>query len=108
MIGFLHIGIANATKCPEFELSPAESNNLASATAKVLEQFDMKPDPRITAVVGLITTAGTIYVPRYYLIQMRKEKERAEKRASAPAPIPPISNGQDNTGIDPSAYNLGG
>jgi len=102
MIGFFHIGVANMAKCPELELSDSESKNLAAATAKVLEQFDMKPDPRITAVVGLITTAGTVYVPRYYLITKRREKERENRRATAPEPA--IAQ----PAFDNSAYNLGG
>lgn len=80
MIGFVHIGIAAVSKCPEIALDDSESKALAGATAKVMEQFDMTPDPRITAVVGLLTTAGTIYVPRYYLITTRLKKERKEKK----------------------------
>lgn len=83
-IGILHLGIASLTKNPELELEDAESRALALATQNVLEQFATEIDPRVTAVVGLVTTAGSIYGPRAFLIRERK-------RNAKPAPIiPPI------------------
>lgn len=54
---------------------------LANATANVLEQFDLKPDPKIQAVIGLVMAAGTVYGPRVYMIQARKAQEKREKAA---------------------------
>lgn len=112
MIGFVHIGIANVAKCPEMLLAPQECQALAMATANVMEQFDIRPDPKVTAIVGLLTTAGTIYLPRTYLIQKRRAEERTNKKRNKPptneqqfTDIP--VNGTGN-GIDPSAFDLGG
>jgi hypothetical protein len=79
MLGFVHLGLAGVTRCPEFaDISEAENKALASATANVLEVFDIRPDPRIEAVVGLCVTASTIYGPRVYLAYNRKKKADKE------------------------------
>lgn len=80
MIGVLHLGIAAATKTPELALKEEESKNLAAATARVLEEFDIRPDPKIEAIVGLIIAGSSIYGPRAYFIMERKKKEAAERR----------------------------
>lgn len=69
----LHSGIAAIAKAPEFEIDKEESDLLANATANVLDQFDLKPDPRAEAIVGLIVAASTIYGPRVYLMRQRKQ-----------------------------------
>lgn len=102
ILGFVHVGLAVVSKCPELELDKSESDALANATANVLAQFDVEPDPRVTAIFGLLTVCGTIYGPRYYLISKRKEKEREEKTETIA--VNPNANSQ----FDPGAYNLGG
>lgn len=76
----LHIGIASATRTPEMALQDDEAKSLAGATAEVLQQFDIRPDPRIEAVVGLCIVAGGIYAPRIYMIRERHKEEAAAKR----------------------------
>lgn len=75
----LHIGIASATKTPEMVLEEDEAKSLAGATSDVLRQFDIRPDPKIEALIGLAIVAGGIYGPRVYLIRERhkEEKEKA-------------------------------
>ena len=80
MLGVLHLGIAAATKTPELALKDDEAKNLAVATARVLEEFDIRPDPKIEAIVGLIIAGSSIYGPRAYFIMERKKKEAAERR----------------------------
>lgn len=72
----VHIGLAAATKAPEMVLEESEADALAKSTANVLEQFDIRPDPKIEAVVGLLMTAGSIYGPRAWLIRERLKSER--------------------------------
>ena len=79
ILSIIHIGIATATKTPEMALDDDEAKNLAAATATVLQEFDIRPDPKIEAVVALVTAAGMIYGPRVYLITDRKKKEAASK-----------------------------
>jgi hypothetical protein len=79
MLGFVHLGIASALKTPEIKLEDDESKALAQATARVLEEFDWTPDPKVQAVVGLIMTAGSVYGPKVYFIRERKKAERAER-----------------------------
>lgn len=64
-------------------IDEAEGRMLAEASANVMEQFDLKPDPKTQAIIGLVMAAGTVYGPRAVIIQMRKAQERAEKRAGA-------------------------
>lgn len=78
MLAIIHIGLASATKTPELKLEDDEAEALAKSTAVVLQEFDIRPDPKIEAIVGLVTTAGMIYGPRIYLISERKKKERME------------------------------
>lgn len=79
MIGFAHLALASVSKCPELKLEENESHALANATTNVLREFDMTPDPKVVAIVGLITTASTIYGPRVYLISRRKAEEKEKK-----------------------------
>lgn len=76
ILAIVHLGIASASKTPELNLDQGEADSLAMATANVLEQFDIRPDPRIEAIVGLVTTAGIVYGPKIYLIRERKKEER--------------------------------
>ena len=76
MLAIVHIGLASATKTPELKLEDEEAEALAKSTAVVLEEFDIRPDPKIEAIIGLVTTAGMIYGPRVYLITERKKRER--------------------------------
>lgn len=82
IIGIVHLGLSSVSKCPELKLDASESEALAKATANVLAQFDVTPDPKVTAVVGLVTTAGTIYGPRAFLIRTRKAEEKESKKSS--------------------------
>lgn len=68
-----------------------EGKMLAAATANVMEEFDLKPDPKTQAIVGLVIAAGTVYGPRMVLIQMRRTQEQQEKRAGP--------NGEGTAGV---------
>lgn len=73
----VHMGLANLMQFKGMELEKAESDALASSIANVMEQFDFAPDPRFTAIAGLVTTGATIYGPRIYLYREdAKEKRR--------------------------------
>jgi len=104
MLGFIHIGIASISKCPEMALDDSEAQNLANATTNVLKEFDYIPDPKIVAISGLVSTAAIIYGPRYYLIKTRVSGEKKEKKAGF---VEPSNIGQFNP-TDPSNFNLGG
>jgi len=53
-----------------------EADALANAAANVLIEFDIQPNPKVQAIVGLVMTAGSIYGPRVYLIRERKKGEK--------------------------------
>lgn len=80
VILFAHTGLAVATRCPEFELDKEESDYLAKASANVLEQFDIAPDPKTQAIAGLIIALGTVYAPRYIMISARVKSEKKAKQ----------------------------
>lgn len=79
----VHAGIAGVTKMPELVIDDSEGRMLAAAAANVLEEFDLKPDPKTQAIVGLVIAGATVYGPRAVLIQMRRAQEKAEKQAGA-------------------------
>jgi uncharacterized PurR-regulated membrane protein YhhQ (DUF165 family) len=56
-----------------------EAEALANATANVLIEFDIQPNPKVQAIVGLVMTAGSIYGPRVYLIRERKKAQQNER-----------------------------
>jgi hypothetical protein len=76
MLGYVHLGIAGATKSPELILTDDETKSLATATANVLQEFDIRPSPKAEAIVGLVITAGGIYGPRAYFIRERIKNNR--------------------------------
>lgn len=82
----LNMGIAFVTKFPDWNLTDSEAKQMASATEKVMEQFDYVPDPKVAAVLGLVTTTGMIYGPRVYLYRKHiatKQTERRQMREAA-------------------------
>lgn len=83
----VHLGLANITNTPELVIDADESKLLANATANLLEQFDLKPDPKIQALIGLVMAAGTVYGPRAFMIRQRKLQEAKEKKDSGTAGV---------------------
>lgn len=77
----LHTGIAAISGTPELVIDEEEGRLLASASANVMEEFDLKPDPKTQAIIGLVIAAGTVYAPRMVLIQMRRAQEKEERAA---------------------------
>jgi hypothetical protein len=75
----LHAGISTATKTPEIAIDSDDANTLAKATANVLAEFDITPDPKVAAIVGLVVAAGTVYGPMAVSIRMRKDAERKQR-----------------------------
>lgn len=67
----IHIGLAEMTKTPELSLQQPESDALANSIANLLSEFDITPDPKVQAVIGLLMIGGMIYGPRMYLIRER-------------------------------------
>jgi len=78
MLGYLHMGVAAATKTPELVLTEDETKALSNATANVLSEFDIRPSPKAEAIVGLVVTAGGIYGPRAYFIRERVRNGRRD------------------------------
>lgn len=83
MLVIAHTGLASVTKVHELAIDEGEGRSLAMSLANVLDQYDITPDPKVTAMVGLIFTAGTIYGPRVYLYRERIKQEKLAKRPSA-------------------------
>ena len=79
----VHAGIASVSKTPELALEEDEADSLAKATANVLQEFDIAPNPKVQAVVGLVVTSGTIYGSKIYLIRERKKEERNERQTES-------------------------
>lgn len=98
----VHSTLATFTKVEEFEIDQQESDMLAGSIANVMEQFDIQPDPKIAAIVGLVGTAGLIYGPRIALYKMRNMKPVKEKVFN---PVP--EKAEADTNFDPTKMNFG-
>jgi len=44
-----------------------------------LAEFNITPDPKVAAIVGLVVAAGTVYGPMAVSIRMRKDAERKQR-----------------------------
>lgn len=75
--------IAGASKSPELNIDTAESHALAAATANFLDQFDIRPNPKVEAAVGLVIAFSAVYVPKIGAANMRKKTERLAIEAEA-------------------------
>lgn len=71
----LHTGIAGATKTPEIAIDKDDADTLAKATSNVLAEFNIAPDPKVAAVIGLVIAAGSVYGPMAVSIRLRKQAE---------------------------------
>lgn len=78
----LNLGIATLTSFEDFKLDDGEAKEMAKATANVMAQFDYVPDPKVAAVLGLVTTTSMIYGPRVYLFRKDRAAKRVAKRAA--------------------------
>lgn len=80
----VHMGLASFTKFDQFALEKPESDALAHSIANVMEQFDWTPDPKFTAIAGLVTTGATIYGPRLYLYKEHLKDKAKENKSKQP------------------------
>jgi hypothetical protein len=65
-------------------ISEDEGKLLAEASVNVMREFDITPDPKAEAIIGLIVAAGTVYGPRYYLVKTRHAEEKRTKGQAEP------------------------
>ena len=86
----IHVGLAEMTKTPELVLQETESSALATSIANVLSEFDITPDPKIQAIIGLLMTGGMIYGPRMYLIRTRLKNDN--KKPASIHHLRPVDN----------------
>lgn len=101
----LNTGIAYLTRFDDFRLDDSEAMEMAKATANVMAQFDYVPDPKVAAVLGLVTTTSMIYGPRLYLYRRHiSEKTAARREAVIAAADERAANG---TNFDPGLYPNG-
>jgi hypothetical protein len=60
---------------------------LAKAAANVLEQFDITPDPKTQAIIGLVMACGAVYGPRALVYSRRKAGERKAETTEGTAAV---------------------
>jgi hypothetical protein len=75
----IHAGLSGLTKTPELELEQDDARNLAEASANLLNEFEIKPDPKIEATIAFVVVAGSIYAPKLAMIRMRRQEEKVNK-----------------------------
>lgn len=81
-IFFAHFLLGSAMKMPELMLSEDESKSLSGAVINFAKEFDFVPDPKITAAIMLIGTAGMIYAPKVMAIKARLAELKKRNRMS--------------------------
>lgn len=74
----VHAGLAAVSKVPEIAIDGEEGQMLAQASANVLAQFDIAPDPKVQAIIGLVMACGVVYAPRVIMFKARMEQQRKE------------------------------
>jgi hypothetical protein len=77
----LHLSLAFLTKIEELAIEEQEANALATAIDGVLQEFDLSMSPQAQAIANLAMVAGSIYLPRIYMIKMAKAQKEAEEKA---------------------------
>lgn len=84
----IHGMIAAFVKAPELALEKDESKPYAEAVAEVAKHYDIPEVADVTmAWIGLAMVMGTIYGPRYILIQQRLRGERAKPVNAKPEKV---------------------
>lgn len=78
----LHLGVANLTKYQSIALADAEAQMLAQSINTVMKEFEVQPNPKITAVAGLISACAIVYGPRVILVKM--EHDARQEKAKRP------------------------
>lgn len=58
-----------------------EGKLLATASCNMLAEFDIAPDPKTQAIIGMIIAAATVYGPRVIMIRARLAQEEKEKES---------------------------
>jgi hypothetical protein len=76
-------------KVPELTLEESEAKQIAQATAKVAEQYELVADPKTIAWAQLVTTVATVYGTRIFAFRMRKAAEHQKSRGAKVSPIRP-------------------
>jgi hypothetical protein len=85
----IHTGIAGVTGVQELVIDKSEGDMLAHASANVLAQFDITPDPKTQAIIGMIMACGAVYGPRAFAYRMRKAHEKAAETDGVASVINP-------------------
>lgn len=101
----IHTGIAGVTGLPELVIDKAEGDMLANATANVLAQFDITPDPKTQAIIGMIMACGAVYGPRAFAYRMRKAQEAKETEPGTAGVYGPGGEAMGTTGFTEGPVN---
>lgn len=75
----LHHVLAALMKMPELAISLEEGNALAESINTVCKEYNLIVDSKTAALIGLVTTAGMIYVPRFGAAINRIKTERIKQ-----------------------------
>jgi hypothetical protein len=71
-----YAGLAGLSNAPEWRLDDEDTHTLGVATGAFLVEFDMKPDDKLTATVGLVTALAAVNGPKIWLIRERMQKQK--------------------------------
>jgi hypothetical protein len=93
----VHVGLAGVSGVPEIAIDASEGDLLANAAANLLAQFDIAPDPKTQAIIGMIMACGVVYGPRVMIVGARKRQERKEKATGEAGVYSPSGEPQGTT-----------
>ena len=72
--------LATATKIEEIAIDKEEGDLLAKATTNFLAEFEVKPNPKVTAAINLGVAVGMVVGPRIMIYRMRKSQQVKEEQ----------------------------
>lgn len=75
-----HTTLAAMTKTPELVLSQEEASGLSESGLTLLELYDIKPDPKIEAMIMFAGQIGLVYGTRIIAIRARTAQEKKAAR----------------------------
>ena len=103
MLFGIHLGLASATKCPEFNLDKDDAVKLADSVVAVMAFHKVKITPEQEAYGDLFIVASQVYPPMLMSVYLRKKMEAEAKAKNRPPVPPPVQPQKANVPPPPPA-----
>jgi hypothetical protein len=85
------MGFAKFSGVDEMVIDSEEAAILAGAITEVASHYDIAPDPKMVAWMGLASALGVVYAPRIGAYNMRRKIEK-DLKTNGPKQAAPVTN----------------